>query len=87
MMKAKYISLTNLAADELLIPEYVQTRCTGEKLSAAVSALLDDPARRAELSHRLKAVTGTMSGEGGAPSANAAEAVLEIIAQQKTGGA
>lgn len=87
MMKAKYISLTNLAADELLIPEYVQTACTGEKLSSAVSALLDDPARRAELSQRLKAVTRTMSGEGGAPSANAAEAVLEIIAQQKTGEA
>jgi len=81
LMKAKYISLTNLAADEALIPEYVQTRCTGANLAGAVSAMLDDPAHRAAVSRRLKAVTATMCGEGGAPSANAAEAVLEIIAE------
>lgn len=87
LMKAKYISLANLAADEMLIPEYVQTTCTGEKLSSAVAALLDDPQRRAVLSERLKAVTATMSGEGGSPSENAARAVLEIAAQRKTGEA
>ncbi|MEQ8405523.1 MAG: lipid-A-disaccharide synthase [Oceanicaulis sp.] len=87
LMKAKYISLTNLAADAPLIPEYVQTACTGEKLAAAASALLDDPARRTALSARLREVTEMMSGQGAAPSDNAAEAILDIIAQQKTGEA
>ncbi|MFP4520487.1 MAG: lipid-A-disaccharide synthase [Oceanicaulis sp.] len=87
LMKAKYISLTNLAADDMLIPEYVQTACTGEKLAGAASAMLDDPAHREALSGRLKAVTHLMSGKGCAPSDNAARAVLDIIAQQKTGEA
>ncbi|MGJ3233326.1 MAG: lipid-A-disaccharide synthase [Oceanicaulis sp.] len=87
LMKSKYISLTNLAADEMLIPEYVQTACTGDKLAGAAAAMLDDPARRAALSQRLRSVTAMMCGDGGAPSENAARAVLDIIAQNKTGGA
>lgn len=79
LMKAKYISLANLAADEMLIPEYVQTRCTGEKLASAVSALLDDPERRAALSDRLRAVTAQMAGAT-RPSREAAAAVLKIAA-------
>lgn len=82
LMKAKYISLANIAADEALIPEYVQTRCTGARLAGAVSALLDDPQHRAAVSQRLKAVTAQMRGEG-APSSNAAEAVLQIIAEDR----
>jgi lipid-A-disaccharide synthase len=77
LMKAKYIALANLAADEMLIPEYVQTQCTGEKLASAVSALLDDPERRAQLSGRLKAVTMEMAGAT-RPSHEAAAAILGI---------
>lgn len=78
LMKAKYISLANLAADEMLIPEHVQTQCTGPVLADSVGGLLDDPQRRAALSQRLQAVTQEMSGEGGSPSTNAAQAVLAI---------
>lgn len=77
MMKAKYISLANLAADEMLIPEYVQTQCTGEKLASAMSALLDDADRRVVLSQRLKAVTDEMAGAT-RPSVEAAAAILTI---------
>lgn len=79
LMKAKYISLANLAADEMLIPEYVQTQCTGAKLASAVAALLDDPGRRAELSRQLKSVTEQMAGAT-EPSREAAAAVLRIAA-------
>jgi lipid-A-disaccharide synthase len=79
LMKAKYISLANLAADEMLIPEYVQTRCTGEKLASAVSALLDDRERRAALSDQLRAVTAQMAGAT-QPSREAADAVLRVAA-------
>ncbi len=84
LMKSEYISLTNIAADEMLIPEYVQTRCTGARLAGAVSALLDDPDTRAELSRRLRAVTAEMAGEA-RPSDAAAEAILDIA--RKTAGA
>jgi lipid-A-disaccharide synthase len=90
LMKAKYISLVNLAADEMLIPEYVQTQCTGDKLAGAVSAILEEPERRALLSGRLKAVTADMAGAT-RPSREAAAAVLTIadgvIAKEKAGEA
>jgi len=80
LMKAKYISLVNIAADEELVPELVQTRATGANLAAAVSGLLDDPARRERLSRRLVETTAGMRGDGRA-SDRAAEAVLETLAQ------
>lgn len=86
LMKARYISLANLAADELLIPEYVQTRCTGPMLAAEAAAMFDHPGRRAALSARLTDVTRAMAGEGGSPSRNAAEAILTIIEHKKAGG-
>jgi lipid-A-disaccharide synthase len=78
LMKAKYISLANIAADEPLIPEFVQLQCNGAALAKAAGDLLDAPERREALSLRLIAVTEQMRGEGGSPSRNAAEAVLEI---------
>ena len=79
LMKSKYISLANIAADEMLIPEHVQTQCRGDVLTQSVGALLDDPERRSDLSRRLRDVTDHMRGEGGSPSANAATAVLSLI--------
>lgn len=85
LMKSKYISLTNIAADEMLIPEYVQTRCTGPRLASAISALLDNGEHRAALSARLKDVTATMAGQA-QPSDEAAEAIL-AIARDRVGQA
>ena len=79
LMKSKYISLANIAADEMLIPEHVQTQCRGDVLAHSVGALLDDPERRSEISAKLRAVTDHMRGEGGSPSANASAAVLSLI--------
>ncbi|VXC48735.1 Lipid-A-disaccharide synthase [Oceanicaulis sp. 350] len=79
LMKSKYISLANIAADEMLIPEHVQTQCRGDVLAHSVGALLDDPERRSDISAKLRAVTDHMRGEGGSPSANAAAAVLSLI--------
>ena len=83
LMKAKYISLANIAADEELIPEFVQLRCNGAALARAAGTLLDDPERRTDLSERLQAVTAEMAGETGSPSRTAAQAVLDIAAETK----
>lgn len=87
LMKAKYISLANLGADEMVIPEYIQTKCTGERLAGEAQDLIDRPERREKLTKRLISVTQNMAGEGGSASDNAARAILEIIAQTKTGEA
>jgi lipid-A-disaccharide synthase len=85
LMKAKYISLTNIAADEELIPEYVQMACTGDRLADAVAAFVDDPKLRRQRSAQLRAVTDEMAGEAGSPSRAAAKAVLEIAKTASAG--
>lgn len=80
LMKSKYISLVNIAADEEIVPEIIQLSATGSRLSRAVSALLDDPDRRRRLSARLAETTAKMRGSGRA-SERAAEAVLETLSQ------
>lgn len=80
LMKAKYISLVNIAADEELVPELVQTKATGANLATAVDALLADPARRDRLARRLVETTAVMRGDGRA-SDRAAEAVLETLSE------
>lgn len=83
LMKSKYISLTNIAADDELIPEYVQTRCTGRQLAAALSDLLKDKDLRATKSRQLVETTRQMAGKVD-PSQAAAAAILKI-AKEKAG--
>lgn len=78
LMKSKYISLANIAADQMLIPEHIQTQCRGDVLAESVADLLEAPDRRAAVSAQLRAVTDRMRGEGGAPARNAAAAVLRL---------
>ncbi len=83
LMKAEHISLTNIAAGERLIPEYVQAACNGLQLAQAVSVFLDDRQLRAERSQQLIAVTDKMAGEANSPSQSAAEAVLKIVSETR----
>lgn len=85
LMKAKYISLVNIAADEMLIPEFVQMDCTGDRLAEAAYAMLEDARGREALSERLREVTEVMAGEGGDPATVAARAVLELAGAQHGG--
>lgn len=85
LMKAKYISLVNIAADEMLIPELVQMDCTGDRLAGAAYAMLEDARGREALSERLREVTQIMAGEGGDPATVAARTVLELV-RAKAGG-
>lgn len=78
LMKSAYISLVNIAADDEIIPEFVQTRCSARHLVPAVERLLDSSRERVCLSARLMDQTRLMRGEGGSPSENAARKVLEI---------
>ena len=75
----KFATLFNTAADEMIAPELIQNDATGEKLAAAVSKLLADPAAREEQARRQTAALDLMGREGRDPSEIAADAVLGVI--------
>lgn len=77
VMKAPFISLVNIAAGKMLVPEFVQTRCRSDLLFPALEALLDDPDARTAISVEQRDVTAQMRGEGAA-SDRAADTVRSI---------
>ena len=79
LYKPNYISIVNIAADEALMPEFIQGDVTGESLSSAVTAYLNDPDLRQQTSQKLIAQTAAMNGKGGSASERAALTVLDII--------
>lgn len=76
----KFATLFNTAADEMIAPELIQNDATADKLAAAVSRLLSDPAAAADQAVRQTAALDLMGREGRNPSEIAAEAVLSVIA-------
>ena len=78
VLKSRYISLVNIAADEELVPEIVQTRCTGKVIAGELAKLLEDSDERARLSRRLRETTDNMRGKGEA-SDRAAAAIVDIL--------
>jgi len=84
LFKPKFISIVNIAAEQMLMPEFMQLRCSGKKLSGAALNYLQDPQKYADASKALKEATTKMrrgnSGKGqGSSNARDAKAVLGIL--------
>lgn len=79
LYKPDYISIVNIAANEALMPEFVQGEVTGGSLALAVTQYLDDSDLRVSASAGLIAQTEAMKGKGGSASERAALTVLKII--------
>ncbi len=79
LVRTPWISLVNVAAARMVMPEFIQHRCTGPKLAAAVARLLDDPAARAEQVAGQQRALAQMGRGGPDPSGAAALAVLEMV--------
>lgn len=79
LFRPNYISLVNIAADKLLMPEFIQHDCTGEKLAGAIAPNLRDADFNKSARDALTAQTDAMKGEGGRASLKAARAVIDII--------
>lgn len=86
LIRVPFVSLTNLLAERLVVPEFLQQQCTPERLVAALLPLLRDPATTAaqragfaEVVARLRPPGGGTAG--GVPSEAAAAAVLATIDQ------
>jgi lipid-A-disaccharide synthase len=82
VIKARSVILANLVLGEYAIPEFLQSRCRAENLALALADILSDtPGRQRQIEafHRLERILGV---DGTAPSARAAGAILDLLAQR-----
>lgn len=76
VVTTKYASIINVAADTLLIPEFIQEACTVGALVKAVEPLLTDGAARERQRAAVAQVVRQFLVEGETPSERAAHLVL-----------
>ena len=79
LIRTKYITLFNIAAQDFVAPELVQDDCTGPKLAREVGLRLDDPALRALQAAAQEAALDRMGRGGPDPNEAAADAVLHVV--------
>lgn len=79
LMKPRWITLFNIAADKTIAPELIQDACEGEGLAREVARLLDDPALRARQIAEQDAALDKMGRGMRDPSEAAAEALLGFL--------
>jgi len=82
VIRTPYINLLNVAAGEVVAPEFLQEDCTGPKLAGALAERLDDPARR-ETQIAAQAAALEKMGRGGPdPAEKAAEVVARYLMEK-----
>jgi lipid-A-disaccharide synthase len=83
LIRTKYITLFNIAAQDFIAPELVQDACNGPALAAALAVRLDDPGLRARQVARQNAALDKMGRGGPDPSEAAADAVLALVSERR----
>ena len=82
LIRTKYITLFNIAAQSFVAPELVQGECTGENLAREVALRLDDAELRGRQVLAQYAALDRMGRDGPDPSQAAADAVLKIVGRR-----
>ena len=80
LIRTKYITLFNIAAQAFVAPELVQRECNGSALAREVGLRLDDPVLRRNQAKAQYAALDKMGRGGPDPSEAAADMVLRLIA-------
>ena len=80
MVKVPYVSLPNLLADEMLVPELLQDDATVENLREAVLNLFDQPETVATLKQRFTTIHQSLQYGG---NKTAAKALVQLIQPAK----
>lgn len=79
VLKAKYATLMNVAANAEIAPEFLQTRFSAENIARAAAPLIDDEDAREDQVRRQDDALAKM-GRGGTPAAEiAADTVLGVM--------
>jgi lipid-A-disaccharide synthetase len=83
LVKTKYISLPNLLADEMLVPEMIQEDCEPQKLAEQLSQYLGDDERavksRSVLIQRFTELHKLIQCDA---DSQAAQAVIDLLEQK-----
>jgi lipid-A-disaccharide synthase len=82
LIRTKYVTLFNIAAQDFVAPELIQHDCNGPALAREVALRLDDPALRARQTERQSQALLKMGRGGPDPSEAAAEAVLDLVVRR-----
>ena len=84
MIDTPYVCLLNIVEQRIIVPEMLQTDCTGPKLAKVVANRLDSPELRAKQVADQNAALDKMGPRGGPdPSERAADAVIAILEGRK----
>ncbi len=83
LIRTKYVTLFNIAAQAFVAPELIQADCTGPKLAQEVALRLDDAQLCSRQASAQFAALDQMGRGGPDPSEVAAEAVLKLVAAWK----
>ena len=84
LIRTRYITLFNIAAQAFVAPELVQGDCTGPKLAREVALRLDDAELRSRQVLAQYEAIDRMGRGGPDPSEAAAEAVLKMVEARRT---
>jgi len=79
LIRTKYVTLFNIAAQDFVAPELIQDACNGEALAREVALRLDDPALRAGQVERQAKALLKMGRGGPDPNEAAANAILNLV--------
>jgi len=79
LIRTKYITLFNIAAQDFVAPELVQDDCTGLNLAREVARRLDDKTLRTQQIQAQYSALDLMGRGGPDPSEAAAQAVLKLV--------
>jgi lipid-A-disaccharide synthase len=82
LIRTKYITLFNIAAQAFVAPELVQHECNAPVLAREVGLRLDDPVLRRTQAEAQYAALDQMGRGGPDPSEAAADAVLKLVAER-----
>jgi lipid-A-disaccharide synthase len=77
LAQVKHVAMPNLLAGETVYPEFIQGAATADNLAKAALALLEDPARYAEVRAKLARIVASLGGPGA--SRRAARAVMRLL--------
>jgi lipid-A-disaccharide synthase len=83
LIRTKYVTLFNVAAQDFIAPEMIQGECNGSALAREVAMRLDDPALRARQVERQDGALVRMGRGGPDPSEAAADAVLRLARRSR----
>ena len=81
LIRTKYVTLFNIAAQDFVAPEMIQADCNGPALAREVALRLDHADLRREQVARQSAALLKMGRGGPDPSDAAAEAILALVRQ------